>query len=204
MSIDMIIIMVISSTLAALLARSRNRTMWKGAIVGIVPATLILMIIFLKPKGQRTKKNILIDRGIIGFFLLLTIGVFSANLYFKNKLKNNKNFYIVGRKLNFIDQINKKAPETISFSGYYDTLFLTLSLEEEARKENRPYSLIEKEFKKGKTTSCTEVYYEWYLNESPTFLKKLKDIGYKYFQAKVLYKNGTIEKSKIIKFNTSL
>lgn len=72
----LIVIILICAPAGALLAKSRNRTPWKGAIVGMVPITLLGMIIFLKTKGERTKKNRMIERIIVGSVIFLIVGGF--------------------------------------------------------------------------------------------------------------------------------
>lgn len=141
------------------------------------------------------------NKKIAVIFVLVVIGAFIANKVLNNELKNSEpKVAEVGAKLSYLDKINKGVPPTISFSGYYDTLFLTLSLESEAKETKTPYSVIERQFKEGGTLNCTKVYYSWYSTESPIFLENARKTGYKNFQAKVLYKDGTIEDSEIIQF----
>ncbi|WP_229736662.1 hypothetical protein [Bizionia arctica] len=138
--------------------------------------------------------------GIIAIAAIVLIGIKIWDSTIDHE-KGNALISNVGAKLNYLDKLNEGVPPTISFSGYYDTLFLTLSLESEAKETQTPYNVIKRQFKNGGTLNCTKVYYNWYSTESPIFLENARNKGYKNFQAKVLYKDGTIEDSEIIELD---
>ena len=189
---------LILSALGALIAKSRNRTTWKGAILGLLPITLVLMILFLKPKGERSRKSKLTDRIITSFILILVGSIFVLRIIIDYQLNNTTNQRTqLFTKVNFLRDLNEGAPSTISFSGSQETLFLTLSLKEEAKQSNTSYSILEKKFDDTILT-CTKIYYKWYESNSPTFLLSAKNNGYLFFQVKVKYKDGVIKDSRIM------
>jgi hypothetical protein len=192
MSPVLIVIILISASLGALLAKSRNRTPWKGALVGALPITLLGMMIFLKTKGERTKKNKMIDRIIVGSFLLLIIGGAITKSVVEAQFNDTMAKYSYNKSL------NEDGNKLIHYSMFHDTFIIELNVEEAAKQENVSYIQAENYYISN-TTNLSQEMFDSFREEGA--IAELKQVGYTALQVKVLYKDGTTKDSEIIELD---
>lgn len=187
-----LILSLIFAPIGALLAHSRNRTPWKGAICGALPITLLGMIIFLKTKGERTNQKRIIDKIIICTFIFLVIGGAiiraSEKSNFTDTLQKNDN-----DKIELITWLNSNAEAGITFKSDSEKLIIMASLEVFAKNLKMPYEIAETSFSKESVIGIyTKVMLENMRKTNKKMIPNIKKLGFKYIQASVVYKNGEI------------
>lgn len=192
MNTVLILIILISASLGALLAKSRNRSPWKGALGGALPITLLGMIIFLKTKGERTKKNKIIDRVIVGSFLFIIIGGAIARSVMNAQINDIK------AKLLYNKSLNEDGNKLAHYSSYRDTFIIKLNVEEAAKQENVSY-VQAKNYYISNTMNLSQEMFDDLKEEGA--IQELKQVGYTALQARVLYKDGTTEGSTVIELD---
>ncbi|MBI9040267.1 hypothetical protein [Lutibacter sp.] len=188
------LVLLVSGIAAYKIAEIRNRSKWKAFSIGFflgVPG-LIGIIIFLKTKGERTKKNRITERVIVVSLLLLIIGVAITKTIVTSKLNDT----LV--KYNYNKNLNEDGDKLIHYSMYHDTFIIEVSVEESAIKENIPYIQAEN-FYRSKAVGMSQEMFNSYAELGA--INELKQVGYTSLQVRVLYKDGTIENSKIIELN---
>ncbi len=84
----LIIILFSSASLGGLLAISRNREIWIGVLFGILPITLLGLILFLKSKGEKTSEHLWLERIVIGVVLIVIIGGIVLNIKTQRDIDN--------------------------------------------------------------------------------------------------------------------
>ena len=192
MSPVLIVISLISSSIGALLAKSRNRTPWKGAIGGALPITLLGMIIFLKTKGERTKKNRMIDRIIVITFITLIVG----GAIFKQVVHSQMNDTMA--KYGFNQEMNKmEEGNMVNYAMYHDTFIIEYSVEEQAKEEGESYFAIE-ELYRNNVSGMSQIMMDMY--KEADIIEEFKSVGYTSLQVRVLYRGGTTEESELLDF----
>jgi len=188
------LVLLVSGTTAYKIAEIRNRSKWKAFLIGFflgVPG-LIGIIIFLKTKGERTKKNRITERVIVVSLLLLIIGVPITKTIVTSKFNET----LV--KYNYNKSLNEDGVKLMHYSMYHDTFIIEVSIEESAIQENIPYVQAEN-FYRSNTAGMSQEMFNSYAELG--VINELKQVGYTSLQVRVVYKDGTIENSKIIELN---
>lgn len=192
MTLGLIVIILFSASLGALLAKLRNRTPWKGALVGALPITLFGMMIFLKTKGERTKQKKMIDIIIVGSFLLLIIGGKIYNNFIQEQINHTM------AKYSFNESLNENGNKSTHYSMFHDTFIIELNVEEDAKQQNVSY-IQAKNYYINNITSLSKEYFDNFSELGA--IVKLKQVGYTALQVRVLYKDRTTEDSEIIEID---
>jgi|GEM_PF-2718282 len=189
MSYTLIMILFISASLGGLLAISRNREIWIGILFGILPITLLGLILFLKSKGEKTNQHLWLERIVIGVVLIAFIGGMFLNMIVQRNKENTL------EKYTFNQSLNEDAGNTLRYSMNEDILVVELLLEEIAREEGVSYNYAKERMEKSIPNLTQDFFKD--LNQDE-FLHELKNVGYNSFQVGLLYKDGTFGYSEKI------